>query len=166
MGSLTLTGLKNVGKVSKGYTYLDLHLDIEESTIPTLITSERIQGKDIRVDYDEDAVVNSLVNIFSTIPGERFLVPKFGCNLRRYLFQPVSKSVGSDIGNEILIAVEAWEPRVTVDRIDVLARPEQHEYNISIQLTINEIKKQVTVNTTINQSAEIKEINLTRVCPT
>jgi phage baseplate assembly protein W len=166
MGSLNLHNLKNVGKVTVGHTYVDLHLDIEESTVPTTLTNDRIQGKDIRVDYDVDAIVNSLNNIFKTVPGERFLVPTFGANLRKYLFEPVSTSIGNRIGAEILRAIEKWEPRVTVDRIEVIGDPDNHQYEVTIIITINAFKQQVTFNALLNQGVDTAIENLTRVCPT
>lgn len=166
MGSLNLNSLKNTEKADTGYTYVDLHLDIEESTVPTTLTNERLQGKDIRVDFDVDAIMNSLNNIFKTVPGERFLVPTFGANLRRYLFDPVSVYVADAIGDEILRAIELWEPRVTVDRVEVEGDPENHQYDVIIQITINALQKQATFNSVLNQDTDIEMRNLTRVCPT
>jgi len=165
MASLNLNNLADTGKTTGGYTYVDLHLDIEESSIPTRFTNDKLRGKDIKVDYDVDAVMNSLNNIFKTVPGERFLVPKFGANLRRYLFASVTKETANQIGNEIVRAVETWEPRVTVNRVGVIGDPEQHQYEVTIIITINAIKQQVTFNTIINQGADMEIKNLTRVCP-
>jgi phage baseplate assembly protein W len=166
MGSINLTNLEDTGKVDRGFTYVDLHLDITESTVPTTLTNDRLQGKDIEVDFDVDAIMNSLNNIFKTIPGERFLVPTFGANLLKYIFAPVSQSVATQIGNEILRAIELWEPRVTVDRIEVVGRPDAHEYDVTIVITINAFKQQTTFNSVINQDTDITIRNLTRVCPT
>jgi len=166
MGSLKLDNLKNTEKVDIGYTYVDLHLDIEEQKVPTRLTNDRIQGKDIRVDFDVDAIKNSLNNIFNTVPGERFLIPTFGANLRRYLFEPVTKLTAQQIGAEIVRAVESWEPRVTVNRVSVIGKPEKHEYDVTIIITINAFKEAVTFTSVLNQGADIKITNLTRVCPT
>ena len=166
MGSLQLNNLKNTGKVDTGYAYVDLHLDFEESSVPTTLTNDRINGKDIKVDFDVDAIANSLNNIFSTSPGERFLVPKFGANLKRYLFEPVSKPIAQRIGSEILRAIELWEPRVTVDRVEVIGTPERHEYEVTIIITIIALRQQVTFNSILNQGNDINMRNLTRVCPT
>ena len=166
MGSINLDNLKSTGKAQTGYTYVDLRLDIEEATIPTSLTNDRIQGKDIKVSYDVDAIMNSLTNIFSTTPGERFLVPTFGANLRRFLFQPISKAVANQIGSEIVRAIELWEPRVSVDRVSVIGNPEEHEYDVTILITINAFKQQVTFNSVLNQDTDVTLRNLTRECPT
>jgi len=166
MGSLKLDNLRNAGKTESGYTYIDLHLDIEEVLVPTKFTKNKLQGKDIRVDYDVDAIINSLNNIFKTIPGERFLVPNFGCNLERYLFSSVSEAIANRIGSEIVRAIELWEPRVTVDIVQVIGRPEQHEYDVTIRLTINAIKKKIELGTMLNKDVPLMIRNLNRVCPT
>ena len=94
------------------------------------------------------------------------MVPTFGANLRRYLFDPVSKPIADQIGNEILRAIEDWEPRVTVDRITVIGDADEHQYEVTIIITINSIKQQVTFNSILNQESDIKIANLTKVCPT
>lgn len=165
MGSIKLDNLRNSGKAATGHTYVDLHLDIKEATVATKLTKQRLTGKDIAVDYDVDAIMNSLTNIFNTIPGERFLIPRFGANLRKYLFDPVSEAIGNAIGNEIVRAIELWEPRVTVDRVTVIGRPEPHEYEVTIIITINALKQQVAFNGILNQDTNITIRDLSRVCP-
>jgi len=166
MGSLKLDNLKTSANVETGYTYVDLDLDITQTSVPTKFTKQNINGKDIKVDYDIDAINNSLNNIFKTVPGERFLVPTFGCNLRKYLFEPVSKAIADRIGLEVVRAVELWEPRVIVDRVEVIGRPDAHEYEITIRITIIALKKQVAFNGILNQDTSLTVNNLTRVCPT
>jgi len=122
MGSIVLSNLKNTVKADTGYTYTDIHLDIKEQQYKK--SGNFIQnGKDIQVSYDELAIKNSLINIFNTVPGERFLVPEFGSNLKQYLFEPVTKFTADRIGNHIFNAVKKWEPRVLVDYINVVGKP-------------------------------------------
>jgi len=123
MGSVILNNLKNNDKVSPDYTYVDLHLDLAEAVVPTDASERAPISKDIKVDLDEAAIRNSIINIFNTIPGERFLVPEFGANLRKYLFRAVTEATANVIGRTVLDAIELWEPRVTVDRVNVIARP-------------------------------------------
>ena len=62
MGSVNLTNLKNVNKEKTGFTYVDLHLDIEESKTFTDSKSTSLGKSDLRVSYDEAAIKNSLIN--------------------------------------------------------------------------------------------------------
>jgi len=122
MGSIVLSKLKNTKKSDIGYTYTDIHLDIAEQ-LYTKNGNKLPHGKDIRVSYDEEAIKNSIVNIFNTSPGERFLIPEFGSNLKTYLFQPVTKFTADILGNQVLDSIQRWEPRVLVDYVNVIGRP-------------------------------------------
>ena len=105
-----------------------------------------------------------MVNIFNTNPGERFLVPEFGSNLRRYLFEPITDMTAQKIGSEIVTAIETWEPRVTIDIVRVIGRPEQHEYEVTISLIINLIKEAVNITGTVDIDNQLILQNLQRDC--
>ena len=175
MGSIVFTDLKNTGKTDSGYTYTDLHLDVMEANVYTNSGKRVIKSRDIRVDYDEEAIRNSIVNIFTTMPGQRFLIPTFGINLKQYLFEPVNKQTGQRIGETILKGIEDWEPRVTVDLITVKARGVEDivsknngsttaklanslvssptsngEYDITIAITIPALKKKINLSTALS----------------
>ncbi len=142
MSSITLKQYKKKENrlSSKPYTFVDLKLDLEPKKINFELTETSTVHRDIVVSYDEFAIKNSLINIFNTIPGQRFLIPLFGCNLYAYLFQPVTEAIANAIGNEILRAIELWEPRVVVDKVNVVGRPDDHEYLVTIMLTIPKLK--------------------------
>jgi len=123
MGSLKLNNLRNIYKPEPDYTFIDLHCDIKESIVLTSDSREHPKGKDLKVDYDEAAIRNSIVNIFNTTPGERFLIPRFGIDLRRYLFEPVSTDIAETIGDTVLRGLEDWEPRIRVENVTVIAAP-------------------------------------------
>ena len=78
MGSINLDNLKFTDKISPDFTYVDLHLDLAQQVVGQANDQSAAQGKDIKVDFDEDAIRNSILNILNTIPGERFLIPDFG----------------------------------------------------------------------------------------
>lgn len=146
MGSVNLTSLKKKRNSlsSKPYTYVDLSLDLEPNIInyelSKLGDNYTENYRDIKVSYDEFAIRNSLINIFNTIPGQRILLPLFGCNLIGYVFKPVTELIGRQIGSEILRAIELWEPRVDVNNINVVGDPDIHQYDIEISLTIPLLK--------------------------
>jgi len=166
MGSIKLNNLKNIEKTNSGHTYTDLHLDVEENIIPTDFVGGSVNGKDIRVSYDIDAITNSLVNIFKTSPGERFLIPTFGINLRRYLFSSVSELIARQIGNDIVRGIERWEPRVTVDNVTVVGDVDNHQYDVTITLTVIALNDAISINGTITKVDEFVVNNVNRICPT
>lgn len=123
MGSINFKGLQKTQLDQTDFTYVDIHLDIAENNVLNQFGTINPKGKDIKVDFDENAIKNSLKNILATIPGERFLIPEFGTNLKQYLFSPVTQSTAKSIGETILRSIETWEPRVTVEHVKVIGKP-------------------------------------------
>jgi phage baseplate assembly protein W len=131
-----LRDAKNTDSFRK-YSYADLHLDIELSShtsdTPTGATKN---AQDLKLSYDEDAIYNSIRNIFNTKKGQKILSPTFGLDLEQYLFENISKENGELIGTTIFEELSLYEPRIIVDNVDIVARPDQNEYKISISITI------------------------------
>ena len=135
MGSINFTGLEN--KNPDKYLYRDLLLDLSEQSAGNNDNlHQQTQVIDVDASFDEGAIQNSVKNIFNTVPREKLLNPEFGLALKRYLFAPLTPDMAEDIGEEIINGIEAYEPRVRVDRCDVVVDYDQNEYIISLTLTI------------------------------
>lgn len=140
MSSINFKQFKNIKGDEDIYTYIDLHLDvIQESGL--LNSTNSFNKKDIIMSYDEQAIKNSIINIFNTIPGERIIRPTFGCNLLGYLFRSVSAQTAKEIGTTVLRAIELWEPRVKVTNIEIAAIIDQQTYELEIVVEIPVLKK-------------------------
>lgn len=92
--------------------------------------------KDLGVDTDYKAIDNSLNNIFNTSPGQKILNPRFGADLKRYLFQPVTEETAQLLGEVIMKSIELYEPRITVNELFIKAFPDEHLYTIDIYCSI------------------------------
>ena len=57
--------------------------------------------------------------ILDTEPGERIMLPTFGCGLRRYLMEPNSLSTRTAMQQDITAALATWEPRIRVTNVTV-----------------------------------------------
>ena len=66
-----------------------------------------------------DLVRQSIELILNTEPGERIMLPDFGCGLRRYLMEPNSVMTRSAMGRDITAALEKWEPRIQLTNVAV-----------------------------------------------
>lgn len=119
-----------------GLTYKDLRLDLAVDYTQNKQLLKTREIKDIQISGDLDAIKNSLFNLFTTIPGQKILNPLYGLNLTQYLFTPVSPSQGRIIGESILQGIQTFEPRVTVENIDVRADTDQNQYNIFLLLNV------------------------------
>jgi phage baseplate assembly protein W len=72
----------------------------------------------------EREIAEAIRLIVSTTPGERPMRPTFGCRIHDFVFAPADAQTAAAIGDEVTRAVSTWEPRVVVERVDVLQAPE------------------------------------------
>ena len=137
--ALKLDILKDVKNADsfRSYSYADLHLDLElNSHMSDKTVGANKNAQDLKLSYDENAIYNSIKNIFNTKKGQKILAPTFGLDLEQYLFDNISKENGDLIGNTIYEELALYEPRIVCDSVNIVARPKQNEYKISISITI------------------------------
>lgn len=70
------------------------------------------------VAHEED-IKQSLHILLSTVPGERVMHPTFGCGLHHMVFEHVTESTITEIKDIVSRAVLFFEPRITLERIDI-----------------------------------------------
>jgi uncharacterized protein len=71
-----------------------------------------------------DAVIRqSLMLLLATIPGERVMRPLYGCPLDRLVFAPNDATTAGLAIHYVRQAIQRWEPRVTILRLDAGADP-------------------------------------------
>lgn len=122
---------------TSGAIYTDLHFDYNytsNNSKQQLAASNT--ANDLQVDTNYKAISNSLLNIFNTSPGEKILNPRFGADLRKYLFEPITEPTANVIGDVIVQAIDLYEPRVNIEQVVVIPFPDQNEYLIAVYLTV------------------------------
>lgn len=134
MPSLNFTGLQKIQITTNNYTYSDLHLDFSNPI-----------SKDLSSDYDETAIKRSLVNLFNTTPGQNLLNPLYGLNLAQYLFEPLNEATGRSIGNTIITGITTYEPRVSINTIDVEVNEEDQTYYITLNIQIPALNSTIRI---------------------
>lgn len=66
-----------------------------------------------------DLIRQSVTTILDTEPGERIMLPGFGCGLRRYLMAPNNLTTRTAMAADIRSALETWEPRIELTEVAV-----------------------------------------------
>lgn len=77
-------------------------------------------GRTIVMSSEEKNIEESLNIILTTSLGERFLQPKFGCNLDKFLFRELDQEMITEIKDEIRDSITFHETRVDLEYIKVL----------------------------------------------
>lgn len=80
---------------------------------------------------ENDSVRQALLLLFSTIPGERVMRPDYGCLIHRLVFAPNDETTAGLAIHYVRRAIDLWEPRIDVLRLDATRNPESPE-----QLTV------------------------------
>jgi phage baseplate assembly protein W len=122
--------------IKLGYLYKDVMFDLTPSFTNNVELYKDEEQKDLKAIYNAGAVINSIKNILTTSPGEKILNPLFGVDLRDYLFEPVTETRAFFIGTDLYNGLTTQEPRITIERVDIVAVPDESQYEISLSITI------------------------------
>lgn len=140
MANITINSIKKPEKTEQGFTYSDLKLDLQFNYT---VNNELLKNKEIKDSinsFDYDAIKNSIVNLFTTIPGQKLLNPFFGLNLEKYLFEPVNEITAAAISEDIISGINIFEPRILVRNLDILFSEEKQTYTIGLTFSVPQIK--------------------------
>jgi len=70
--------------------------------------------------------------ILRTAPGEQLMRPDFGAGLERLVHEPNTLATRARVQADITAALERWEPRILLDRVDVDTAPDPRELLVTI----------------------------------
>ena len=139
--------------LEQGYLYKDLFLDLETSVYYNKQLNKNSVLKDVQASFDENAIRNSITNIFLTAPGEKILSPEFGLDLRRHLFEPINEFNAFAIKDEIKNRLPRMEPRIQIDKVGVIPNADMNEYQINMQINIPSLNVYgISLRSTLNNN--------------
>tara|TARA_R100000008_G_C3495645_1_gene120986 strand:+ start:29 stop:511 length:483 start_codon:yes stop_codon:yes gene_type:complete len=141
------------------FSYADLRLDLDlNSHVPSTPVGISKNAVDFRLSYDENAIFNSIKNIFNTKKGQKILNPTFGLDLEMFLFDNISRENADLIGKTIYEELPINEPRITVESVNVIAKPDDNEYEITISIIIPSLGNKTATSTGILTEGTFKYI--------
>ena len=103
--------------------------------------------KDVARLFDIQAIKRSVKNIILTNKYERPFNPDFGCNLRGFLFENLTEPMVVIIKDRVAMAIEKYEPRVSVEDVIVKNSSDPNGINIQVSFLINGVENPITVST-------------------
>lgn len=91
---------------------------------------------------DEDAVRQAVLLLLSTVPGERLMRPDYGCELHRLAFAPNDDTTAGLAVFYVRRALERWEPRVDVLRVDAVRNEETpHRLDVTLEYRVRATRR-------------------------
>jgi phage baseplate assembly protein W len=121
--------------VHRTSVYSDLDMELTKAT-----------DGDVTKDDDINAIINSLNNIIATLQGSRRMIPEFAQDLWKMLFEPLDEDTARIIGERILEAIEIWEDRVSISKINITPNYDQNQYSLSMEFTIKPIEQVMSID--------------------
>jgi len=73
----------------------------------------------LRTQSGIDQVKSDMLSLLLTTPGERVMLPEFGTPLKELMFDPNDPTTVDKAREMIIKSLDMWEPRVTIDQIDI-----------------------------------------------
>ena len=81
------------------------------------------EGGDLLMTEGKEDIDNSLHILLNTAFGERVMRPEYGCDLRRFLFDPVNANMQAYIKKIVEEAILYFEPRIRPESVTVDTDP-------------------------------------------
>jgi uncharacterized protein len=102
-----------------------------------------------------DASVRQMIRvILLTRPNEQLLHPEFGVGLEQFLHGPNTLTTRRRIRDAIAAGLERFEPRITVDRIEVESDPERADrLDVTIAYRLRRTGQPAAVNLAVTLEA-------------
>lgn len=107
-------------------------------------------GNDGRIAWSEGEtnIREAIRIILQTEEKERINLPTFGAGLQKYLFEPNTVATQTQIGDRITKALQLWEPRISLNQVDVQPDPSDPQAaiaTISYKLVATQVQQNVNV---------------------
>jgi hypothetical protein len=72
----------------------------------------------VAVSEFEQNIRESITVILGTKPGERQMLPDFGCRIHELMFSPNTRATATLVAHYVEEALVRWEPRIEVTKVD------------------------------------------------
>lgn len=106
---------------------------------------------DVTKKLDEEAVKASVRNLISTRNYERPFHPEIGCQIYSLLFENFNPIIDRVMRKTITQVLEKFEPRITVDKINVRESSDNNEITVEVYFRLINSEKPITVSTTLSR---------------
>jgi uncharacterized protein len=84
----------------------------------------------------EQKIQESIWIILATAPGERQVLPRFGCGIHNLVFAPNNSATRGSIAQQVRQALATWEPRIQVLEVSVDSDDEPNKLLIRVNYQI------------------------------
>ncbi len=106
---------------------------------------------ELYVKRDAAAVTQALKNLIQTNYFEKPFQPWFGGNIRAMLFELVDEESEEELAEQIVKAINAYEPRAKLLHLDVDVEPDQNSLRVRIEYQVVNTDEVITFTTSVSR---------------
>ena len=88
---------------------------------------------DVVVSKDASAIKQAIVSLLLTNKGERLMNPKYGSDIRSYLFEPLDYGTAAQIKANIRSTIDRFEPRISISELKCI--PNYNDNGFDVEMT-------------------------------
>ena len=115
------------------------------------VTFSAKPSKEITVKKDAAAVKQAVKNLILTNHFEKPFQPFFGGNITRMLFELADDTSSLEIKEDIIDAIQRYEPRAQILRVDVKVDPDRNNIDATIKFKVVNTTEIVTFTTNLSR---------------
>jgi phage baseplate assembly protein W len=86
------------------------------------------------------------------MPGQDLLNPQYGLNLLQFVFQPATDTTAYLIGKTIMNNVSVYEPRVSVQNLDIKVNTDEQTFTITLSILVPSLNLQINLPGVLNKN--------------
>jgi len=104
---------------------------------------------------ENHSVRQAILLLLSTRPGERVMRPDYGCLIHRLIFAPNDDTTAGLAIHYVQRALDQWEPRIEVIRLDAGRNPESPErLNVMLEYRVRATQQIQLVTFSLNLAGD------------
>ncbi len=85
-----------------------------------------------------DQAVANAKNLLRTEPGERVMLPQFGCGLRRTLFEQLTDQALVELDNRIRNNFATFLPYIFINELQITPKPDDNKLLVKLVISLGE----------------------------
>jgi uncharacterized protein len=119
--------------------------DLDLDFIPHPVTG------DVTVKTGLEAIKRSVRNLVMMAQYEKPFNPDIECGIRQMLFEPLSPVTALMIRQNVVAAIEQFEPRAQILEVQVIANYETNAFDITMYFRVQNVSDPVVLNVTLER---------------
>ena len=85
-----------------------------------------------------DQAVANAKNLLKTEPGERLMIPQYGCGLRRTLFEQLTDEAVTALHNRIEQNFATFLPYIFISELNITPKPDENKLLVQLVIGLSE----------------------------